>query len=55
MINTNALRAAQNKLVIAQFLKDYVMWREAIGAMKAAVELNPSDAALLRRILVVKE
>lgn len=54
MINFTTLQAAQNKLVIAQYLQDMSMWREAIAAMKAAVELNPDQAKLLGRVLVIK-
>lgn len=54
MINFTALQAAQNKLVIAQYLVDMVMWREAITAMTEAVKLNPDQAKLLCRVLIIK-
>lgn len=36
MINHRALRAAQNKAVIARFIGDGDMWIQANGQMKAA-------------------
>jgi len=36
MINHNALRAAQNKAVIARFIGDGEMWKQANEAMKIA-------------------
>lgn len=36
MINHNALRAAQNKAVIARFIGDGEMWQQANEEMKVA-------------------
>lgn len=54
MINFTTMQAAQNKLVIAQYIGDMTMWREAISAMKEAIKLNPDQAKLLGRALVIK-
>ena len=55
MINQNALRAAQNKLVIAKFLGDGDMWKEAMDSARDACGVpsgKSCDASVLRMIVV---
>lgn len=55
MINQLALRAAQNKLVIANFLGDGEMWKEAMTAAREACGVpsgKSADSSVLRMIVV---
>lgn len=55
MINQIALRAAQNKIVIARFLGDGEMWKEAMNAARDACDVpsgKSCDASVLRMIVV---
>lgn len=55
MINQISLRAAQNKLVIAKFLGDDEMWKEAMNAARDACGVPSGksvDASVLRMIVV---
>lgn len=55
MINHLALRAAQNKLVIAKFLGDGDMWKQAMDAARDACGFpsgKSCDASVLRMIVV---
>lgn len=56
MINQLALRAAQNKLIIAKFLGDGEMWNEAMNAARDAcgVPYGKSVDASVMRMIVVK-
>lgn len=55
MINQIALRAAQNKLVIARFIGDGEMWKQAMNAARDACSVPAGksvDASVLRMIVV---
>lgn len=55
MINQIALRAAQNKIVIAKFLGDGEMWKQAMDAARDACRVpsgKSCDASVLRMIVV---
>lgn len=56
MINQIALRAAQNKLIIAKFLGNGAMWKEAMSAAREAcgVPSGKSVDASVMRMIVVK-
>lgn len=55
MINKIALRAAQNKAVIARFIGDGKMWKEAMKSARDACGVPSGksvDASVLRMIVV---